>query len=113
MQISPDPAILTMIHSYTTEAATQDQVYRGLLEGLRLYGKRMAGHIGSTIHKSLDGQRVTSYSQWDAQASRALFEDPRALAESLAWFAPLTAAATGQDAHVYGQLEIYETATAP
>jgi len=112
MQIARNPAILTMIHSYTTEAATQESVYQGLLEGLRLYGKRMAGHIGSTIHKSLDGQRVTSYSQWDAVASKALFENPAALAESLAWFAPLTAAATGQDAHVYGELTVYETATA-
>jgi hypothetical protein len=55
----------------------------------------MAGHITSSIHKSLDGLRVTSYSQWDAEASRALFENEAALAESLAWFAPLTASRAG------------------
>lgn len=67
----------------------------------------MAGHLSSTIHKSLDGLRVTSYSQWDSVASKALFDNPEALQESLDWFAPLTAKAIGQDAHVYGELSIY------
>ncbi|WP_376089067.1 hypothetical protein ACE7GA_17295 [Roseomonas sp. CCTCC AB2023176] len=105
--IAPDAGVLTMIHTYHTEPGTQQAVYDGLLKGLELYGGRMAGHLTSTIHRSLDGLRVTSYSQWDPVASKALFEDPAALKESLDWFAPLTAAAKGQDAHVYAELSVY------
>lgn len=109
MTIAIDEAadVLTMIHVYHTDPATQQEVFDGLVEGLRLYGTRMAGHLSSTIHKSLDGQRVTSYSQWDPEASKALFDDPAALQQSLDWFAPLTKAATGQDAHVYRQIATY------
>lgn len=107
VKISSQASVLTMIHAYHTDPEHQQSVYDGLLHGLDLYGKRMAGHISSTIHKSLDGTRVTSYSQWDPVASKALFDDPVALQESLDWFAPLTAKATGQDAHVYGELAVY------
>jgi len=107
VMITTDPNVLTMIHVYYTDADGQQAVYDGLRQGLEKYGRRMAGHLSSTIHKSLDGLRVTSYSQWDAVASKALFDNPDALQESLAWFAPLTAKATGQDAHVYGELSIY------
>ena len=106
--IKSDPQVLTMIHVYHTDAGSQQSVYEGLLQGLETYGKRMAGHLSSIIHKSLDGARVTSYSQWDAVASKALFDDPGALKESLDWFAPLTAQATAQDAHVYGEISIYQ-----
>lgn len=105
--ISGHASVLTMIHSYHTTAETQQTVYDGLCQGLEIYGTRMAGHLSSSIHKSLDGERVTSYSQWDAEASRALFENPAALQQSLDWFAPLTQAAHGQDAHVYGPIFLY------
>ena len=108
ISITGSGAILTMIHAYETTPETQQAVYDGLREGLSLYGGRMAGHISSSIHRSLDGQRVTSYSQWDAVASKALFEDPAALKQSLEWFAPLTRDAHGQDAHVYGDVFLYE-----
>jgi len=105
--IKAEPSVLTMIHVYHTEPDGQQVVYDGLLQGLETYGERMAGHLSSTIHKSLDGLRVTSYSQWDAVASKALFDNPEALQKSLDWFTPLTAKAVGQDAHVYGELSIY------
>ncbi|MFO6447728.1 hypothetical protein ACLBKU_11335 [Erythrobacter sp. NE805] len=105
--IDPAAGVLTMIHVYHTQPETQRKVYDGLREGLARYGRRMAGHLSSTIHMSLDGLRVTSYSQWDPEASKALFDDPAALQESLDWFAPLTADAVGQDAHVYLELDVY------
>lgn len=105
--ITGDPTILTMIHSYHTTPEVQQAVFDGLRQGLETYGTRMAGHLSSTIHKSVDGQRVTSYSQWDAEASKALFENPVALKESLDWFAPLTKDAHGQDAHVYSNIFTY------
>lgn len=111
VQILPDPPILTMVHVYEMTPDTQQSVYDGLIEGLRLYGTRMAGHISSSIHRSIDGLRVTSYSQWDREKSRALFEDPAALAESLEWFRPLTAGAGGQDSHLYDGIFVYEPAT--
>jgi len=107
IEITGAGQVLTMIHVYETTPETQVAVYDGLCEGLRRYGTRMAGHLSSSIHRSLDGLRVTSYSQWDREASRALFENPAALQESLEWFRPLTAGATGQDAHVYGEIFTY------
>lgn len=108
VSITGERTILTMIHTYHTTPATQDAVYAGLAQGLETYGTRMAGHLSSSIHKSLDGERVTSYSLWDAEASKALFDNPEALQQSLEWFAPLTKDAHGQDAHVYGEVFIYQ-----
>jgi len=105
--IDSTSSVLTMIHAYTTTPEHQQTVFDGLVQGLQSYGGRMAGHLSSSIHKSLDGLRVTSYSQWDPQASKALFEDPKALQQSLDWFAPLTKDAVGQDAHVYGDIYTY------
>lgn len=105
--VANDPAVLTMIHVYDTTAETQQAVFDGLRAGLEQYGARMAGHLTSSLHKSLDGVRVTSYSQWDRERSRALFDDPAALHESLAWFAPLVREAAGQDAHLYGEIFVY------
>lgn len=36
-----------------------------------MYGTKIAGHLSSSIYKSLDGLRVTSYSQWDQERSKA------------------------------------------
>ena len=108
IQITGEPGVLTMIHTYHTTPESQQSVFDGLRQGLRLYGARMAGHLSSSIHNSFDGLRVTSYSQWDAVASKAFFQDPKALQQSLDWFAPLTSAAIGQDAHVYGEVASYQ-----
>lgn len=107
IEITGDRRIVTMIHVYDTDPDKQDEVFRGLSEGLKAYGKRMAGHISSSIHKSVDGTKVTSYSQWDGEASKALFENPEALRESLAWFAPLTSAAKSQESHLYSEIFTY------
>lgn len=108
ISIEQSAVTLTMIHVYETLPEDQQAVYDGLREGLRLYGARMAGHLSSSIHKSLDGTRVTSYSQWDAEKSKLLFEDPAALQESLEWFAPLTKRAARQESHLYGEIFTYE-----
>lgn len=107
VEITGEANIMTMIHIYETTSETQQSVFDGLNEGLKTYGARMAGHLSSSIHKSLDGSRVASYSQWDQVQSRALFDDPAALQQSLDWFAPLTKDAHGQDAHVYGEIAQY------
>lgn len=109
IEITGTANIVTMIHAYETTPETQQSVFDGLSKGLEIYGTRMAGHLSSSIHKSLDGLRVTSYSQWDEERSKALFDDPAALQQSLEWFAPLTKDAHGQDAHVYGEIFRYQT----
>lgn len=60
-----------MIHTYNTTPEHQQAVFDGLVQGLQTYGARMAGHLSSSIHKGLDGLRVTSYSQWDPGSSKA------------------------------------------
>lgn len=60
-----------MIHTYNTTPKHQQAVFDGLVQGLQTYGARMAGHLSSSIHKGLNGLRVTSYSQWDPEASKA------------------------------------------
>lgn len=107
IEITGGADIVTMIHIYETTPDTQQSVFDGLREGLEAYGRRMAGHLSSSIHMSLDGARVASYSQWDREGSKALFDDPTALQQSLDWFAPLTRDAHGQDAHVYGEIFQY------
>lgn len=105
--IANRPDVLTMIHVYETTPATQQAVYDGLIAALDRYGSQMAGHISSNIHKSIDGMRVTSYSQWDRDGSKALFENPTVLQETMAAVAPYVKDAAGQDSHLYNEIAIY------
>ena len=99
--IKPDPAVLTVIHAYTVPAADQRELADRLIEAIETFGPSMAGHLSSSVHLSRDGTRVTSYSQWDAVASRTLFDDPAVLGATLDAFKPYIALATGQDFAMY------------
>ncbi len=99
--IQPDPSVLTVIHAYTVEPQHQRELAERLVEAIEKFGPSMAGHISSNVHLSKDGTRVTSYSQWDAEDSRRLFDDPAVLGPTLDAFKPYVARATGQDFMMY------------
>jgi hypothetical protein len=96
-----DKGIITVIHAYHVPKEKQKQLSDQLCEAIEKYGKQMAGHITSNVHVSLDGTRVTSYSQWDREASKALFDNPDVLGKTMAWFAPYVGDATSQDFMMY------------
>lgn len=102
--IAPDASVVTVIHAYTVAPADQQELAAKLVEAIERYGPAMAGHISSNVHLSKDGTRVTSYSQWDAVASKALFDDPAVLGPTLAAFGPYIGQATGQDFMMYDVL---------
>jgi Antibiotic biosynthesis monooxygenase len=101
ISISTDASIVTVIHAYTVAPANQHSLASNLVEAIEKYGETMAGHISSNVHLSKDGTRVTSYSQWDAQDSKALFDNPEVLNKTLAQFVPYIKDATGQDFMMY------------
>jgi Antibiotic biosynthesis monooxygenase len=101
ISITVDPSVFTVIHAYEVSPEHQKELAAKLVEAIELFGHSMAGHISSNVHLSKDGKRVTSYSQWDAQESKALFDDPAVLNQTLGQFAPYIGHATGQDFAMY------------
>jgi hypothetical protein len=58
----------------------------------------------SSIVTVIHAYTVTSYSQWDAVASKKLFDDPAVLGPTLDAFKPCIGLATGQDFMMYDVL---------
>jgi hypothetical protein len=99
--IKPDPSVLTVIHAYTVAPENQRALAGQLVAAIETFGPSMPGHLSSNVHLSKDGTRVTSYSQWDAVASKELFENPAVLGPTLDAFKPYIELATGQDFMMY------------
>jgi hypothetical protein len=99
--LSINKDIITVIHAYTVPKEKQKALCDNLCVAIDKFGKQMAGHITSNVHMSLDGTRVTSYSQWDRAASKALFDDPAVLGVTLDWFKPYIEDAISQDFMIY------------
>jgi Antibiotic biosynthesis monooxygenase len=101
VSISKDPSVVTVIHAYEVAPEHQQELAQKLVEAIERFGTSMAGHLSSNVHLSMDGKRVTSYSQWDAVESKALFDDPAVLGRTLEQFKPYIGHALGQDFAMY------------
>ncbi len=73
-QISKENGYLTLINVFTVQPVNQ-QALVDLLIQATLEVKKVPGFISSSLHRSLDGTKVTMYAQWkspeDYQAMRA------------------------------------------
>ena len=76
--IRVDDAVTTLVNVFTVEPDDQPKVLALLHEGIETQFSKMPGWISSNIHKSRDGRRVLSYSQWrDEKDIEAFRQDPR------------------------------------
>src|SRR5258707_11568302 len=78
--ISPNAKIVTLINVFTVEPANQRQLVE-LLAGATEASVRFApGFISASLHRGLDGTKVTMYAQWrSVEDYQAMRENPAPL----------------------------------
>jgi quinol monooxygenase YgiN len=73
--ISPGRKLLTLINVFTVEPENQQQLVELLARATETSVRHAPGFISSSLHRGLDGTKVTMYAQWrsveDYQAMRA------------------------------------------
>ncbi len=86
---------LTLINVFTVEPKDQERLVALLIEATEHAMKQMPGFVSANIHRSLDGNKVVNYAQWESLAAfEAMRADPRAAphmaaAAALARFEPI------------------------
>jgi quinol monooxygenase YgiN len=72
--ISKQNKILTLINVFTVEPINQQKLVDLLILATQSSVRKIKGFISSSLHRSLDGKKVTMYAQWqsveDYQAMR-------------------------------------------
>ena len=66
--ISKDAVLVTFINVFTVAPANQPRLVALLTEVTDSYVRHARGFISSSLHRSLDGTRVTMYAQWQSLA---------------------------------------------
>ena len=62
--ISMSPKHLTLINVFTVEPANQHQLLELLARATETSVRHAPGFISSSLHRGLDGTKVTMYAQW-------------------------------------------------
>ena len=62
--ISKDNKILTLINVFSVDPANQQQLVDLLISATEISVRKMPGFISSSLHRSIDGTKVTMYAQW-------------------------------------------------
>jgi quinol monooxygenase YgiN len=70
-KIAVDNNVVTLINVFTVRPEQQQPLVDLLVEATEAVMKYQPGYVSASIHKSLDGTRVTNYAQWK---SRETFE---------------------------------------
>jgi len=93
-QTSKKKSLVTLINVFTVEPANQQRLVDLLTRATDGSIKRAPRFISSTLHRSIDGTKVTMYAQWrSAEDYQAMRQDPGPLplleeALSIAKFEP-------------------------
>ena len=86
--ISPSRKLVTLINVFTVEPANQQQLLELLARATETSVRHAPGFISASLHRSLDGTKVTMYAQWrsvaDYQAMRENSTAPPYLQQALA-----------------------------
>jgi quinol monooxygenase YgiN len=73
--ISPSRKLVTLINVFTVEPENQQRLLELLGRATKTSVCHAAGFVSASLHRSLDGTKVTMYAQWrsveDYQAMRA------------------------------------------
>jgi heme-degrading monooxygenase HmoA len=62
--ISKDNKIFTLINVFTVDRVNQQQLIELLTLATESSVRKMPGFISSSLHRSIDGTKVTMYAQW-------------------------------------------------
>src|SRR6266403_5141637 len=76
-QTSDTSSVVTLINVFTVDPASQQRLVDLLTRATDGSVNRAPGFISSTLHRSIDGTKVTMYAQWrSAEDYRAMRQDP-------------------------------------
>lgn len=64
MTIWNDAKVVTFINVFTVEPANQQRLVDLLAQATVASVRHAAGFVSATLHRSLDGAKVTMYAQW-------------------------------------------------
>jgi quinol monooxygenase YgiN len=72
--------VITLINVFTVDPANQQQLLNLLARTTVEFVRQAPGFISSTLHRSLDGSKVTMYAHWrSVEDYQAMRQDPRPL----------------------------------
>jgi quinol monooxygenase YgiN len=75
--ISKDADRITFINIFTVEPSNQSRLVELLIKVTDSYVRQAPGFISASLHRSLDGTKVTMYSQWRSLGDyEAMRRDP-------------------------------------
>lgn len=78
--ISMNNRVLTFINVFTVEPENQDRLVELLTSATDVSVRYAPGFISSSLHRSLDGSKVTMYAQWRSEEDyQAMRNDPKPL----------------------------------
>jgi quinol monooxygenase YgiN len=93
--IEPARRLLTLVNVFTVDPGRQQELVDLLTEATEQTMKHLPGFVSANIHRSLDGQKVVNYAQWESrEAFDAMRANPQAVphmkaAAALARFDPI------------------------
>lgn len=103
IKIDKGQPVVTLITVHTCKAEDQQQLVELLSEALDKIYRHAPGFVAASIHKSLDGIRVTNYAQWQSiEAFEALRTNP-----AIQPFAQKVGEIASFDPHLYEISEVY------
>jgi heme-degrading monooxygenase HmoA len=71
--------MVTLINTFHVRPSDQDALVAELAAVTESVMQYLAGFIGASVHKSVDGNYVVNYVQWETEADfTAMFESPKA-----------------------------------
>src|SRR3984957_12277800 len=78
--ISLSPKVITLINVFTVDPANQRQLLELLARATETSVRHAPGFISASLHRSLDGTKVTMYAQWrSVEDYQAMRENPAPL----------------------------------
>jgi quinol monooxygenase YgiN len=78
--ISLSPKVITLINVFTVEPANQQKLLELLTRATETSVRHAPGFISSSLHRGLDGTKVTMYAQWrSVEDYQAMRENPAPL----------------------------------
>jgi quinol monooxygenase YgiN len=77
IQTSDSTSAITLINVFTVDPADQQRLVDLLARATDGFVSRAPGFISATLHRSVDGTKVTMYAQWrSAEDYQAMRQDP-------------------------------------
>ena len=78
--ISTKSSVVTLINVFTVEPANQSRLVDLLTEATKVSVRLAPGFISASLHRSIDGTKVTMYAQWRSiDDYQAMLLDPAPL----------------------------------